>query len=731
MLKETNKKRRILNRYGIVVVVMILFGVLIIVSAGKIVFTPEGKKWREVGEKETVIRDRVILPTRGNIFTYDGQLLASSEPLYGIYMDFWADGMEKDSLVKYAEPLSKGLSSMFGDRTSGQYRAILLNSFKLREDEQKQIESNKAKGIDKKVQKRTRYVRLVKRDISYVELKEIRTLPFLNQRSNKSGMIAEEKNSRKKPFGSLAARTVGSIYKDMSKGGSSGLELKFDSLLGGVPGVKNRQKIQGKWMDVVEIPAQDGYDIVTTLDADIQDISERALRNKLIEIDAESGCAVIMEVKTGEIKGIVNLDRVSKGVYAEGNPNVFSYMNEPGSTFKPITVLAALEDGAINATDSFHVGTGLYSHNRRVVRDHYWTQGKDRGYLTVKEGIEVSSNIVMTKIALKAYESNPEKFTQRIEKMGLTKTLKWDVPLRGIEGTSQIRHPNDKANPWSKTTLAWMSFGYETQVPPIYLLMFYNALANKGRMLKPFIAKEFYKNGKLTKEFEAEVVNSSIASQESIDLVNDMLVGVIERGTAKVVKSDFFSIAGKTGTAQLASGGSYSGHFVSFCGFFPADEPKYTCFVGIRKPKGIPSGGGMAGMVFKNIAEQTYVRNTRLAAEDCRVDSTVSKLPRIKNGIWAMNHQVLKELGYGLASVDKGVKWVQVKNDSIDYQSEPLTLIDNLVPNVYGMGARDALYLLEKSGLKVNVAGSGKVVSQSFGAGQKIVKGRTISLVLR
>ena len=720
-----------LNRYGIVVVAMILMGGLIIFSAGKIVFTPEGKKWREVGEKETVIRDRIILPTRGNIFTFDGKLLASSEPLYGIYMDFWADGMKKDTLVKYAEPLSKGLSAMFGDRTSGQYRAILLNNFKRREDEQKQIESNKAKGNDNKVRKRTRYVRLVKRDISYVELKEIRKLPFLNQRSNRSGMIAEEKNSRKKPFGSLAARTVGSIYKDMSKGGSSGLELKFDSLLSGVPGVKNRQKIQGKWMDVVEIPAQDGYDIVTTLDADIQDISERALRNKLIEIDAESGCAVIMEVKTGEIKGIVNLDRLSKGVYAEGNPNVFSYMNEPGSTFKPITVLAALEEGVIQPTDSFHVGTGLFSHNRRVVRDHYWTQGRDRGYLTVQEGIEVSSNIVMTKIALKAYENHPDKFTKRIEDMGLTKSLKWDVPLRGIEGTSQIRHPNDKANPWSKTTLAWMSFGYETQVPPIFLLMFYNALANKGRMLKPFIAKEFYKDGKLTNEIEVEVVNPSIASQSSIDMVNEMLVGVIERGTAKVVKSDFFSIAGKTGTAQLASGGGYSGHFVSFCGFFPADEPKYTCFVGIRKPKGIPSGGGMAGMVFKNIAEQTYVRNTRLAAKDCRVDSALTKLPTMKNGIWAKNHQVIKQLGYESTTVEKDVKWVQVKSDSTGYQSEPLTLIDNLVPNVYGMGARDALYLLEKVGLKVNVAGSGKVVSQSFGAGQKIVKGRTISLVLR
>ncbi len=731
MRKDINTQKNILNRYGFVVALMLVFAVLIIFSAGKIVFTPEGKKWREVGEKETVIRDRVILPTRGNIFTHDGKLLASSEPLYGIYIDFWADGLHKDSLIKYAEPLSKELSSMFGDRTAGQYRSILLNGYKQRENEQQQIESNKAKGIDKRVRTPSRYVRLVKRDISYVELKEIRKLPFLNQRSNRSGMIAEEKNSRKKPFGSLATRTVGSIYKDMSMGGASGLELKFDSLLRGVPGVKNRQKIQGKWMDVVEIPAEDGYDIVTTIDADIQDISERALRNKLVEIDAESGCAVIMEVKTGEIKGIVNLDRIRAGVYAEGNPNVFSYMNEPGSTFKTVTVLAALEDGAITPTDSFHVGNGLYTYNRRVVRDHYWTRGEDRGYMTVKEGMEVSSNVVMTKIAIKAYQDNPEKFIQRIDKMGLTKSLQWDVPLSGIEGTSQIRHPNDKANPWSKTTLAWMSFGYESQVPPIYLLMFYNALANNGKMIKPFIAKELYKDGKLRKRFEPEVVNPSIASQESIDMVHDMLLGVIENGTAKVVKSDFFPIAGKTGTAQIASGGGYSGHFVSFCGYFPADDPKYTCFVGIRKPKGIPSGGGMAGMVFKNIAEQTYVRNTRLTTEDCRLDSTLSKLPPIKNGLWAKNQLILKELGYAPKAHDKKVEWVQIKNDSSSYNPQTLELIENLVPNVKGMGARDALYLLEKSGLRVNMTGAGRVVSQSVGPGKKIVKGSTIGLVLQ
>ncbi len=235
----------------------------------------------------------------------------------------------------------------------------------------------------------------------------------------------------------------------------------------------------------------------------------------------------------------------------------------------------------------------------------------------------------------------------------------------------------------------------------------------------------------MVKEITAEVVNPSIASQESIDKVHEMLLGVVERGTAKVVKSDYFPIAGKTGTAQIASGGGYSGHFVSFSGYFPADDPQYTCFVGIRKPKGIPSGGGMAGMVFKNIAEQTFVRNTRLLAEDCKIDSSLSKMPSIKNGLWAKNQLVLKELGYSVKPDDKKVEWVQVKTDSTTYKLQALQLIDNLVPNVRGMGARDAIYLLEKNGLRVNITGSGKVVSQSFLPGHKIVKGTTIGLVLQ
>ncbi len=731
--KEERKKAKkvVLARYGGIVFLLMLFATAIVIKAGKLSFSSEGKKWREVGERETVIRDRVILPERGSIYTHDGRLLATTEPLYSIYMDFWADGMEKDTLNKYVGELSLALANKFPDRTAAHYKHLILNGWKMREEEQRQIREYQERSIDKRVPIRSRYVKILHRDISYVDLKEVRTYPFWNQRSNRSGLIAEERNARKKPFGNLATRTVGNVFKDLEKGGASGLELKYDSLLRGVPGVKFRQKIQGKWMDVVEKPAETGLDIVTTLDAEIQDITERALRGKLMETEAESGTAIIMEVKTGEIKGIANLDRMSSGEYIEGNPNAFSYMNEPGSTFKTVTAMVALDDGVVTPTDSFHVGNGLFQYNRRWVRDHYWRRGQDRGYLTVAEGIAISSNVVMSKIALKGYEDNPKKFVQGIDRIGLRKQLQWDVPLSGIEGTSSIRFPDDKQNYWSKTTLPWMSFGYETQVPPIYMLMFYNAIANGGRMIKPFIAKEFVKDGKVIERMEAEVVNPKICKETTLLQIHEMLVGVIEEGTASVVASDYFSVAGKTGTAQIASGGSYGGYYVSFAGYFPADDPMYTIFVGIRKPKGVPSGGGMAGMVFKQIAEQTYIRKVQLTVADCPVDSLLHKEPPLKNGNWDRNRKMLTLLGLPAAETEEPAEWVKVRKDSVAYVAQPLSLNGSLVPDVKGMGARDALYLLEEAGLRVQLIGAGSVVSQSISPGSRLVRGLTIAITLK
>ena len=276
-----------------------------------------------------------------------------------------------------------------------------------------------------------------------------------------------------------------------------------------------------------------------------------------------------------------------------------------------------------------------------------------------------------------------------------------------------------------------MSFGYETQLPPIYMLMFYNGIANDGKMIKPFIAKQFIDKGKVVENVEAEIVNQKMCKETTLEQIQQMLVKVVEDGTAKVVRSDYFPIAGKTGTAQIASGGSYSSYYVSFCGYFPADDPMYTIFVGLRKPKGVPSGGGMAGMVFKNIAEQTYLRKVRLNVEDCKIDSTLHKEPALKNGNWDRNRSLLSTLNLPAEGPAEAADWVKMKLDSAAYRSEPIALNSALIPDVRGMGARDAIYLLEKSGLKVNLVGAGKVVSQSLLPGHKLVKGTTVTLTMK
>lgn len=728
---NNKKKRHFRSRvwYAIFSFCFFIVGIFILGKAANIAFTAEGKRWREVGEKETIIKDRIILPRRGNIYTYDGKLLATSEPSYSIYMDFWAGGMNKDTLHHYVSDLSKALAKKFPYRTAAQYKKTILNGWKMREREEAKIKEYKQKGIDKRVPTPSRYVKILPREINYVDLKEIRTFPFWNLRSNKSGLIAEEKNARKKPFGNLATRTVGSVYRDMEKGGASGLELKYDSLLRGIDGVKYRQKVKGRWRDVVEKPAINGYDIRTTIDADIQDIAERALRQKLEETEAAAGTAIIMEVQTGEIKGIANLDRGKNGVYTEGNPNAFSFMSEPGSTFKTITAMVALDEGIVSPTDSFYVGTGLFPYGRRVVRDHYWRSGRDRGFLTLKEGIEISSNIVMSKVVLQGFEDNPKRYVQAIDRIGLRKQLKWDVPLQGIEGTCNIRMPDDKKSYWSKTTLPWMSFGYETQVPPIYMLMFYNAIANNGRMVQPFIAKAIMEDGKVIKEFEANVINEHICKDTTLVLIKEMLEGVVKNGTAKSIASDFFTIAGKTGTAQIASGGSYHGHYVSFCGYFPAEAPMYTIFVGIRRPN---TPAGHSAVVFKQIAEQTFVRKVQLKANQARLDSTLQKEPPLKNGNWKQTERILETLNFKYKPSSEVSDWTYNVLDSTHvYSSSPVSVNSGLVPNVKGMGARDAIFLLEKMGLRVNVIGSGKIVSQSQQPGKKIIKGTTISITLQ
>lgn len=727
---EGTSKNIAISRYGWIALIMSLIFIAILVCIFNIKYV-EGPMWRELGIQETVKKDREIRPNRGNIYADDGRLLATSEPLYGVYVDFMADGIKKDTLMKYVTPLSQALAKKFPDRSAAQYKRVILDGWDLSRKELAQIERNRESGSNQKVKVRSRYVRIIRPDINYIDLKEVLTYPFFSQRSNRSGLFTEEKTMRLKPFGRLAGRTVGSIYKDFDAGGASGLELKYDSILKGIPGLKTRQRVQGRWIDVVLNEPTDGWDIKTTLNVDVQDLAEKALYNKLVETNAESGCAIVMEVATGEIKAITNLDRMSPGVYAEGNPNAFSYMSEPGSTFKTVSLMIALEDGVVTPDEEIFVGNGLFEYKGRIVKDHDWRKGQDKGYVTVARGMYSSLNVAIAKMILKGYENNPQKYVQRIHDLGLTKKIEWDVPLQGKEGTSVIRFPDDKSNPWSKTTLPWMSFGYETQVPPIYMLMFYNGIANKGKMIKPFLTKAFMRDGKIEEEFETEIINPSLCSEKTLKEVQDILRGVVTDGTGKTIESEMFPISGKTGTAMIAARGGYEGYYVSFCGYFPSDNPKYTCFVGIRRPQGIPSGGLMPGAVFKTIAEGIYTRNTVATPILAQKDTVNSLIPVVKSGSFKNTEIVLKKLKQDYNYSGDKVEWINTDSsiNGILLQSNS-SIKQGLVPNVIGMGARDAIYLLEIEGLKVNLIGAGKVKQQSIAPGTRTTKGATITIEL-
>ena len=593
------------------------------------------------------IEDKKIEPQRGNIYACDGRLMASSIPQYYVYMDFKADGLKIDTLKKYLPELSRLLASNFGGKSATEYSNHIM------------------KGYNSK----SRHYRLINRKISYTEMKELYTYPFLKQRSNRSGMVIETMAQRKKPFGQLASRTIGDVYGDMSKGGKNGLELSLDSLLKGVPGVGTWQKVAGRYYVTPEQEPINGMDITTTIDIDMQDIVHNALLDKLKEIDAESGTAILMEVKTGEIKAISNLGRIGMGNYAETKNFAVSDESEPGSTFKTLSMMIALEKGIVSPNDTVDVGPGYYMYKGAKMTDHNMSHG-GYGRISAAQAMWYSSNIGIAKIILKGFEKNPNEFVDAIYETKFNKPL--DLMIPG-SGKAKIRHPKDSISYWSKTTLPWMSFGYETQVPPIYTLNFYNAIANNGKLIKPFLVKSISKEGKEIESFETETINSSICSRRTLEQIKDMLEGVVEHGTAKVIKSDKISLAGKTGTAQLSQGalGYTSGgkkHQVSFCGYFPADKPAYSCIVVVRAPRnGYPSGGGMCGMVFKNIAERVYAQGRSVAIE-ANKDTSVLIAPKVKNGNFEDLATVLGRLNLRFENEeDDDAEWVktEIKNKKI------------------------------------------------------------------
>ena len=718
----TNDK--ILMCYFLVVVMLCLVAVAILLRAFNTAFI-EKEKWEKVAESQKR-ENNVLPPARGNIYSTDGKLMATSAPRCYLYMDFKADcftkpGPRYNSLDTFKSSKRNGLDSLaiclsrkLKDRTPAGYKAYLLRG----------------------LASQSRQYPIYPGKVSYYDIKEISKFPFLRLGRFRSGFYVKEMVQRQKPFGSLASRTIGDVYGEIEANGitkgKNGLELQYDSLLRGEAGIGSKQRVGGTWTNVVEVEPVDGMDIRTTIDIDIQDITEKSLVDKLKEIDAESGTAVVMEVKTGEIKAITNMARVRDGIYYETKNHAVADEIEPGSTFKVASIMVALEDGVCTPEDTVDVGNGIYMYHGARMTDHNMNKG-GYGKITVAQSIWYSSNIGVAKVILKGYSENPTKYVEGLYRIGMNADLRLEIPGAG---RAKIRRPDDKKRYWSATTLPWMSFGYETQIPPIYTLTFFNAIANGGKMVRPMFTKEIMENGKTVQTFDTEVVKESICSDKTLKEIQEMLLGVVEKGTGKAVHSDVVRIAGKTGTAQIASGGVYrtSGHSVAFCGYFPADEPKYSCIVVIRRPRnGYPSGGTMSGGVVKAIAEKIYASHMPFNLNDMDPDSTAVLHPHPKSGDRRALENVLDELDIDLQNEADDSNWVSTSLDTLTHRlaTHAIPIREGLVPNVVGMGAKDAVFLMEQAGLQVSLTGIGRVTRQSLNPGQRISRGQTVLLTLK
>ena len=703
-------KKNIMTRYFFVVLLMSLMGIAVVVKAGFIMFAEQGY-WKDVADR--FVREGVpVKPNRGNILSADGKLMASSLPEYRIYMDFKAGGYQKDTmLMNHLTEICEGLHKIFPDRSAAQFKAHLLKGRK----------------------KGSRNYLIYPKRISYIQYKEAKRLPVFNLNKYKGGFHELAYNQRKKPFGSLAARTLGDLYADTAQGAKNGIELAFDSLLKGREGITHRQKVMNKYLNIVDRPPVDGCDIITTLDVDMQDICEKAVVDKLKELEAVSGVAILMDVPTGDVKAIVNMTRGQDGNYYEMRNLAISNLQEPGSTFKTASIMVALEDGKITPDYTVDTEKGIKMMYGQAMRDHNWHRG-GYGVIDVNRIMEVSSNIGVSSIIDKFYKDDPQKFVDGLKRMSIDQPLHLQIPG---EGTPNIKGPKEKY--FAKTTLPWMSIGYEVQLPPINILTFYNAIANNGTMVRPRFVTKAVKDGDVVEEYPVEVINKKICSDHTLEQIRTILRNVVGHGLAKPAGSDQFHVSGKTGTAQISQGaaGYKSGvrnHLVSFCGYFPSEQPQYSCIVSIQINKGIASGGGMAGSVFGKIAERVYAKNLHFDLSNA-VDSTTNVIPSVKAGNMNETVRVLEGLKVPVQKdfklADGQITWghaQQSPNAVILQTGESKT---GLVPNVIGMGAKDAVYLLESKGLRVQLYGIGKVRSQSIAGGSRIIKGQTVTLQLR
>lgn len=693
-----NIKKSILIRVRIAFLGVLIFAVCVAAKVGHIQMI-EGAMWAKMAE-ETMFDYKKMKATRGNIYSDNESLLATSLPFYKVAID--PTLVKEEVFKKGIDSLSYQLSKFYKDRSAKEYKEMLKDA--------------RASG--------KQYVTINRKQINYQSKKEMTSWPIFREGRYKGGVIFERIDVRYRPFSNLSRRTIGFVNED-EKG--AGLEYSFNEILGGQDGEALFQKIAGgAWKPVFDgtnIKATDGLDIQTTIDINLQDVAETSLHRAMQAHDADEGTVVVMEVKTGNIKAISNLTKEGDE-YSEKFNHAVGGSFEPGSTFKLVTMMALLEETNIELKDSINTGKGEFTFYNKKVRDH-----EEGGYgkISVQQAFEKSSNIAMAKLVDKNFGTKPEKFLQYVDELKLSKPL--GLQITG-ESYPKITRPKDKN--WSGITLPWMAYGYGFEISPLHTLTLFNAVANDGKMIKPVFVTAVTQGDKVIQEFETQTMVSKICSNKTLGQLKLLLEGVVDHGTAKSLKNSYYRIAGKTGTAQILKDGHYEKKYItSFVGYFPAHAPKYSAIVLIKNPKGIYQyGNSVAGPVFKDIADNIYSRDLNLHAPmEQKLVTEPGVVPVVRAGRHEEVAMLCNELGVSNhSSTDE--EWVRASKEANSVVLKKNSIVKDLVPNVTGMTFRDAIYLLEKSGLRVYYGGKGRVAEQSLAPGTRISKGSRIYLKL-
>lgn len=704
------------QRYCVVLALFVFASLIILVKTAYIMFV-QHDYWMAVSTKFES-RFKPLAATRGNILSADGQVLATSLPEYRIYLDPMS--WEPDSARRVKDQIVRDsiLTTKMDSMLTGMKRII----------PDLDIEKTRAAILKGRAQQKHN-ISLYPKRVTYIQLTELKKVPLLNLPIGKSGFTTEEFRRRKNPYGRLAIRTIGNLRSENDEA-LNGLELAFDSVLSGKPGVCHRQKVANRYINLVDTPAVDGCDVVTTIDVGMQDLTEKVLGNQLRAIGARAGMCILMEVQTGNVKAMSSLSRLENGNYAEIDPRAVTNMMEPGSVFKPMSFMVAMDDGKINMNTTCNTGNGIREMHGRKMRDSDWRKGGN-GVLTVPEIIKKSSNVGVSTLIDNAYASNPDQFVSGLQRIGIMEDL--HIPIPGYK-KPRIRYRRDNPDRWYGTTLPWMSIGYETQIPPISTLTFYNGVANGGKLVAPRFVTEVRRGNEVVQEYPTVVLRERMCKPEVLRNIQICLEGVVGKntGTGKLAYSKNFAIAGKTGTAQIWSKeGFASNYLVSFAGYFPADRPRYSMIVCIEK--GAPAYGGIhCCPVFKKVAEGVMAKN-RKTDYKAAIDTTALRTvpPMMQNGNLVTLSQVLNELQVPHRNnyrTSEGLAWgAPAHQGTIMLNNETSS---KGLPSVIGYGLRDAVYRLERMGVKVKVTGMGRVVAQSLPAGTPIKPKMVVKIAL-